>query len=74
MKKIEELAGQIPMILKIKKELNQDYEKNMNQKKDEVLGNLKQLGNSILGNFGMSLDNFKMEKNSNGSYNIQYQK
>jgi hypothetical protein len=28
--------------------------------KDEVVGNLKNLGNSVLGYFGMSVDNFKM--------------
>jgi hypothetical protein len=29
--------------------------------KDEVVGNLKKLGNSVLGYFGMSVDNFKMQ-------------
>jgi hypothetical protein len=28
--------------------------------KDEVMGGLKSLGNMFLGNFGMSMDNFKM--------------
>lgn len=42
------------------------------KRKTEVLSNLKDLGNSILGKFGLSLDNFKMQKNENGSYNIQY--
>ena len=28
--------------------------------KDEVMGGLKNLGNKFLGNFGMSVDNFKM--------------
>ena len=27
--------------------------------KDEVMGGMKNLGNMFLGNFGMSLDNFK---------------
>ncbi len=36
-------------------------------------GKLKELGNSILGNFGMSLDNFKMNQDpSTGSWNIRY--
>lgn len=30
------------------------------------------MGNSILGYFGMSIDNFKLEKGSNGGYNIAY--
>jgi hypothetical protein len=29
--------------------------------KDEVVGNLKKIGNSVLGYFGMSIDNFKMQ-------------
>lgn len=42
--------------------------------KEEMLGKLKELGNSVLGKFGMSLDNFKAEKDpSTGSYSIKYQ-
>ena len=37
--------------------LKQEKFENM---KDEVMGGLKSLGNMFLGNFGMSLDNFKM--------------
>ena len=40
--------------------------------KDEVLGNLKNLGNKFLGNFGMSLDNFKMTQNPDGTYGMSY--
>jgi hypothetical protein len=40
--------------------------------KTEVLGNLKNLGNMFLGKFGMSLDNFKMQQNPDGTYNIGY--
>ena len=29
--------------------------------KEEVIGNMKTLGNSVLGYFGMSTDNFKMQ-------------
>lgn len=43
----------------------------MNKLKDEALGKLKELGNTILGNFGMSLDNFKMSQDPNtGSWSI----
>ena len=39
--------------------------------KEEAIGKLKDLGNSILGNFGMSLDNFKVQQDPNtGSYSI----
>jgi hypothetical protein len=41
--------------------------------KDEVLTGLKSFGNTILGKFGMSIDNFKMMQNPDGTYNIQYQ-
>ena len=41
--------------------------------KEEMIGKLKDLGNSILGNFGLSTDNFKAEKDdATGSYNIQF--
>jgi len=43
----------------------------MTKMKDEALGKLKDLGNSILGNFGMSLDSFKMTQDpGSGSWNI----
>lgn len=39
-----------------------------------VAGKLKDLGNSLLGNFGMSLDNFKAVKDpASGSYSISFQ-
>ena len=41
--------------------------------KEEVMGNMKTLGNKALGYFGMSIDNFKMQQNPDGTYNINYQ-
>ena len=41
--------------------------------KDEVLTNLKTMGNSLLGKFGMNLDSFKMNQNPDGTYGISYQ-
>jgi hypothetical protein len=36
-------------------------------------GKLKDLGNTVLGKFGMSLDNFKAEKDpETGSYSINF--
>jgi tetratricopeptide (TPR) repeat protein len=43
--------------------------------KEEMLAKLKEAGNSILGRFGMSVDNFKTVKDPNtGSYSIQFQR
>lgn len=36
------------------------------------MSGLKNIGNSILGYFGMSLDNFKLEKGSGGGYNVSF--
>lgn len=43
--------------------------------KDEMIGKLKDLGNTVLGKFGMSVDNFKAVKDPNtGSYSISFQR
>ena len=43
--------------------------------KEEMLGKLKELGNGLLGRFGMSLDNFKAVKDEKtGSYSISMSK
>ena len=34
---------------------------------------LKNIGNSILGYFNLSLDNFKMNKNPDGTYGMSFQ-
>jgi hypothetical protein len=41
--------------------------------KEEMLSTLKGFGNSLLGKFGLSLDNFKAEQDpATGSYSIQF--
>lgn len=43
----------------------------LNKLKDEALGKLKDLGNTILGNFGMSLNDFKFAQDpATGSWSI----
>ncbi|XP_068653058.1 uncharacterized protein [Aristolochia californica] len=43
--------------------------------KEEMMGKLKEMGNSVLGRFGMSVDNFKAVKDPNtGSYSISFQR
>lgn len=45
----------------------------MEKLKEETLGKLKDLGNSLLGNFGLSLDNFAaVQDPKTGSYNISF--
>jgi len=45
------------------------------KQKAEMLGKLKELGNGLLGKFGMSLDNFKaIQDPKTGSYNISFQR
>lgn len=41
--------------------------------KEEVMGKLKSLGNTILGKFGLSLDNFKMQPKEDGTYSMSFE-
>mmetsp|Transcript_37855 Transcript_37855/g.38541 ORF Transcript_37855/g.38541 Transcript_37855/m.38541 type:complete len:223 (+) Transcript_37855:137-805(+) len=70
-KTVQELDPCHPKIQETIKRLERLHEEKMNKLKDEALGKLKDLGNTILGNFGMSLDNFKMNQDpASGSWNI----
>jgi tetratricopeptide (TPR) repeat protein len=52
-----------------------EEKKRLEKMKDEMLGKLKDLGNGILGKFGMSLDNFKaVQDPATGSYNVNFQR
>ena len=37
-----------------------------------MIDGLKSIGNNILGYFGMSLDNFKMQQGENGGYSCSF--
>jgi hypothetical protein len=52
------------------------YESKMEAMKDEAISKLKELGNSLLGHFGMSLDNFKVnqDEKGGGGYSISLNK
>jgi hypothetical protein len=58
----------------MEKELNYKAEIKKKQMMDETMGKLKDLGNSFLGMFGLSTENFKLQQNQGGGYNIQFQK
>ncbi len=48
-------------------------EKQKKEMTDEMMGKLKSVGNTFLNMFGMSTDNFKLQQQGGGGYNIQYQ-
>ena len=71
-KRIEEIDPCFNNIRPTIRELEQLQKEKFDKMKDEVVGGLKSLGNMFLGNFGMSVDNFQMANNPDGTYNIQY--
>jgi len=70
-KRIQELEPGWPKIAQTVERLERENAAKMDKLKDEALGKLKELGNSILGNFGMSLDQFKFKQDpQTGSWTI----
>lgn len=56
-----------------KAELQERIKAKQEALQEEVMGKLKDFGNTILGKFGLSLDNFKAEKDpKTGSYSINF--
>ena len=55
-------------------EITKLKEEKFEKMKTEVVGQLKNLGNMVLNKFGLSTDNFKMQQNVDGTYNINFQK
>ena len=69
-KRIYELDPSFPGIGGIVAELDKLQKEKFEKMKDEVMSGMKNLGNMFLGNFGMSIDNFKTVQNPDGTYNI----
>ena len=69
-KRIAEIDPTFRDIYKTIAELEKLQKEKFDKMKDEVVGGLKNLGNMFLGNFGMSVDNFQMAQNADGTYNI----
>lgn len=49
------------------RELPEKIKEKMEKEKEEMIGKLKDLGNSLLGKFGLSTDNFQMTPDPSGS-------
>ncbi|XP_078162027.1 uncharacterized protein LOC144557335 [Carex rostrata] len=75
MKKISELDPSNEQAIRALRRLEPLAAEKREKMKEEMIGKLKELGNSVLGKFGMSVDNFKTVKDPNtGSYSIQFQR
>jgi valyl-tRNA synthetase len=58
----------------IKREAERLAEEQFEKDKAMMMGQLKDLGNTVLGKFGLSLDNFKVAPTEGGSYSINFSK
>lgn len=54
---------------RVERESKEQFEK----EKTEMMGKMKDFGNFLLGKVGLSTDNFCVQQNESGSYNIQFQ-
>ncbi|XP_061370366.1 uncharacterized protein LOC133313067 [Gastrolobium bilobum] len=75
MKKILELDPSNDQAGKVIRRLEPLAAEKREKMKEEMIGKLKDMGNSVLGRFGMSVDNFKAVKDPNtGSYSVSFQR
>ncbi|GMH32878.1 hypothetical protein BSKO_00712 [Bryopsis sp. KO-2023] len=71
-KKVLELEEH-PVAKKTVARLEPKVEERREKMKEEMIGKLKDMGNAVLGKFGMSLDNFNAQKDpETGSYSINF--
>eukprot|EP00879_Flechtneria_rotunda_P005209 GHRR01005491.1.p1 GENE.GHRR01005491.1~~GHRR01005491.1.p1 ORF type:complete len:241 (+),score=82.59 GHRR01005491.1:199-921(+) len=72
--KVKELDSSNAWAAKTIADLEPKVQQRQEKMKEEMIGKLKDLGNTLLGKFGMSLDNFKAEQDPNtGGYSIKFQ-
>ncbi|KAM1989562.1 hypothetical protein ACFX15_030907 [Malus domestica] len=75
MKSVLELDPSNDQAKKAIRRLGPLAEEKKEKMKEEMIGKLKEMGNSLLGRFGMSVDNFKAVKDPNtGSYSLSFQR
>ena len=71
MKRVQEMDKSWPKVSENIVRLQKLHDDNMEKMKAEAVGKLKDLGNSLLGNFGMSLDNFNFKQDEKtGSWSM----
>ncbi|KAG9413321.1 cytochrome c oxidase subunit 1 [Aphanomyces cochlioides] len=72
-KKVLEIDPKIPAAIDAEKRLSVQVKEQQEKMKAEMLDKLKGFGNTILGKFGLSTDNFKMVQDpATGSYSINF--
>jgi tetratricopeptide (TPR) repeat protein len=65
-------ASLLPSLRASIKRLQPEIDEVSAREKDEMLGKLKGVGDSVLGWFGLSTDNFQMQKGEGGGYSLNF--
>lgn len=71
--KLQSSSPQLPEVRRALTRLPSRIALQQGKEKDEMLGKLKDLGNSLLGKFGLNTDMFKFDEQPGGGYNLRFQ-